>query len=1501
MMSGTPLIREFLASNGSKLADGDGQFSDWIEVYNPTSQTINLAGWRLTDDAQNLDKWTFPALSQSILEPGEFLVVFASGQLTEDYVDPAGFLHTDFSLSADGEFLGLVDPNNAIAHAFSPTFPAQRRDVSYGVLENATTVTLIGDATTAKAIVPTSGAADAPSEDVPPVWTTVAFNDAAWPASSGGPGVGFDAGGQPPANIPNGTLLPEGLIGGDLTDPEEDGTLSGTWTAGGFPGSPQNEEPPKALDNDTNTKWLAFQPSGTYYGFRFANGERHAVNAYTMTSANDAPDRDPYSWTLSGSNDGVNYTVVDTRTVQDFAGRFETRLYEFSNTTAYEYYRFDLQTQFGVTGQNQPVAIQVAEFELFENDIDFSPAIDLDLEASYGATPSSIFQRIEFNVANPAELSTLLLEMQYDDGFVAYLNGKRIASANAPALPTWQSHAAVEREDSDALTWQSFNLTPYLSDLVAGENVLAIHVLNASDASPDMLARPRLTGKVLIDDTLTPVFMAQPTPGAANAEGHVGIVAAPQFSVQRGFYNAPFQLTITAPTAGSQVYYTTNGDEPTPQNGMLYTGPIQVSGTSTVRAQAYLADHLDSTPTTHTYLFINDVVRQNHQATLAKGFPTSWGSITPDYGLDPDVIGNFDADGNWLGGDRYGGAYAATIKNDLLALPTLSIVMDVDDMFGPLGIYTNSTAGGSAWERATSVELINADGTPGFQIDAGIRAQGGAFRSHSLTKKHSLRLLFKGEYQGNTKLEYPWFGTDAATSFDTITLRADANDGYSWSAAGPKAQYARDEFGRRSQAALGQHAAHGTRVHLYINGAYWGIYNPVERPDASFSASYYGGEKDQWDAINSGAATDGDMATWNTLMSLADAVSSASNETARTAAYMRVLGLNPDGTDNSSYETYLDAANYADYLMVNFYGGNVDWPHRNWYASRRRGPESQGFVFHNWDYETSLGLTAGVTENRTGVFDGAAGPYARLRNSREFRVLFGDRVHRAFFNDGPLSTANSIARYQEIVAELPQAIVAESARWGDMHSSAGYVKAHWQAEVNQVVNFLSQRQSIFLNQLRNAGLYSNVVAPSFNQFGGDVAPGFLLTMSAPAGTIWYTLDGSDPRMIGGGVNPNAVQYTGAVTLSSSGQIKARVLNGSEWSAVNDATFSTAFPVRITELHYNPAAHAGVVDRQNLEFVELLNTGTSSVNLDGAQIGGFADEPYTFSGSIVLAPGERIVVARNPAVFQSVYGTGINLAPAGYGDRNFSNGGELVTLTDPVGEVVQSFTYADVAPWPSAPDGNGPSLEIIDPLGDATDPTNWRASFIPGGTPGGDGLPPADFEGDGDVDIADLGQWKLGFGVSTGATHAQGNADADGDVDGADFLAWQRSLGAGGGNQALAAFSLESVSVTVDAWTPEAVAAVAGWRPEFGGAAAAAQLSAQKQSAPEESWTDWNPSRQRGGRAFSAASSHQATDLAPTGSAEQPTANKLEASSLDQALELWGEELVSEVAGENDGD
>jgi hypothetical protein len=126
-LAAQPVISEFMAQNNTVLADEDGAFSDWIEIYNPGPGTTNLNGCYLTDDPDNLTKWRFPAQN---IAAGGYLVVFASGK---DRAVAGTTLHTSFSLDADGEYLALVASNGTtVVSSFGTAFPNQYPDVSYG-------------------------------------------------------------------------------------------------------------------------------------------------------------------------------------------------------------------------------------------------------------------------------------------------------------------------------------------------------------------------------------------------------------------------------------------------------------------------------------------------------------------------------------------------------------------------------------------------------------------------------------------------------------------------------------------------------------------------------------------------------------------------------------------------------------------------------------------------------------------------------------------------------------------------------------------------------------------------------------------------------------------------------------------------------------------------------------------------------------------------------------------------------------------------------------------------------------------------------------------------------------------------------------------------------------------------------------------------------------------------------------------------------------------------
>lgn len=821
------------------------------------------------------------------------------------------------------------------------------------------------------------------------------------------------------------------------------------------------------------------------------------------------------------------------------------------------------------------------------------------------------------------------------------------------------------------------------------------------------------------------VYFSTATPGAANSGGSVAFVKDTKFSQDRGFYDAPFDVSIMTETVGATIRYTTNGTVPTLSNGFTYdpaTG-VRISGTTVLRASAFKTGFQPSPADTQTYLFLNDVIRQAADGRAPSGWPTSWGSNTVDYGMDTNVVND--------------PLYRDTIVNDLKTLPSVSIVMNLNDLFGSTtGIYANPNQDGRDWERPCSVEYLRTDGVEGFNVNAGIRIRGGYSRSTG-NPKHAFRLFFREEY-GNGKLKYPLFGDNGADEFDKIDLRTFQN--YSWSFGGdPAGVFIRDVFSRDTQLAMGHQAERGDYCFLYINGMFWGVYNTCERPEAAYGETYWGGLADNYDTVKVEAgpytinATDGNLNAWQDLYNQA-ALGLGSD-----AAYFRVQGRNADGSRNPAIPNLIDIDNLIDYMLVIFYGGNKDAPisnflgndrPNNWYGLRDR-TGSDGFRFFAHDSEHTL-LPGDIAIDRTGPF--AAGQngfvysnpqyvFQQLTAHPEFQLRIADRIHKYYFNNGLLTPQSATNRFRKRMAELDRAVVGESARWGDSKREPPLKRTDWLSACNNVLNnWFPRRSATNMIQYRNKGWYPSVVAPAFNQHGGNIPQGFNLSMSAPAGTIYYTLDGSDPRLFGGSVSPAAKTYTGAVPISSSLNVKSRVRNSSGvWSALNEADFyvnRNFTNLLITEIMYRPITPQGV-EANELEFIELKNTSNAEMDLSGIRFTNGIS--YAFPLGKKLSPGRFIVLARNPAAFAIRYP---GVAIDGSYTNKLDDGGETISLVHASGAPIFSVGYSDLAPWPISADGAGNSLVPRDANAnpDPNNPANWRASAQFGGSPGANDPP-----------------------------------------------------------------------------------------------------------------------------------------------------------------------------------
>ena len=689
-------------------------------------------------------------------------------------------------------------------------------------------------------------------------------------------------------------------------------------------------------------------------------------------------------------------------------------------------------------------------------------------------------------------------------------------------------------------------------------------------------------------------FLQSATPGAANSSVAASVRNEVTFSQGRGLYDAAFQLELTATVPGSTIRYTTNGQKPTASSGSIYNGPIPVTpetGTSTrgtrrIRAIAVHPAAAISPVATHTYLWVNGVTNEQTDGILGQSVFRAAIKNHVTYGPEMD--------------------------DGLLALPVVSIV---------------KSGGVSSTEQEMSMELISNDGSePGFQIDAGVKIVGGASVGSA---KNNWRCYFRSEY-GASKLRYPVFAKEPYSTrtdneeFDLLQLRGGSHDNFYWMALPTNqsngayrpgdALYVRNRWVSDMEMIMGHTSLHGRYVHCYFNGTYHGLYHLHERPMHHYMDKYFGGDAEDYHYTNSGRTGSdhdgGDVWSnaWNSVKSAASAGGQASKD-------------------------WINWESLADNQLLYFYCGNDwDWTtQHNWMAAGPKNPGEGGWQFYSWDCDVML---YDVIANNLDQ-NAPDGVFRSLMRDDDFQVYFRDRVYKYCFHEGLLTPGGATPSFEYRMNEISSALVPETARWQPSRADSlpWDRDGEWQDEWDYVTDtYFAQRTGILLNQLRNRGWYP-VEAPEFEPHGGEIEAGFSPIITSGPGTVYITTDGSDPRLPGGTINPNAISVNGSevsTTLINKEETWAYLDDGSDqgtaWSApgFDDSTWSTGQ----AELGYGdgPEGAEGTAvgfggNRANKFITTYFRkefTATDVANITGLQLGLRRDD-----GAVVYLNGTEV--------------------------------------------------------------------------------------------------------------------------------------------------------------------------------------------------------------------------------------------------------------------------------------
>ena len=798
-------------------------------------------------------------------------------------------------------------------------------------------------------------------------------------------------------------------------------------------------------------------------------------------------------------------------------------------------------------------------------------------------------------------------------------------------------------------------------------------------------------------------FSDTATPGAANAGNFsADRVKTPDFfaadgitNFPGGFYTGTQTLRMSTTTAGATIRFTTDGSEPTDTNGTVYSGPITLTPpvdhktALLFRARAFLAGRIDSRIKTHTYLL--------DAAAALKTVPALFfsGDAGRSFFLPMGIMA--------IKGGTYPGSWVGNGPNS----------------------YNIPLGRGDSYERPISAEWYYPDGRDGWREDVGVRISSSPYSRPLLqltqtalspwtsdhTQKPSFNLYWRGDYGNSDVKDTNLIPDNEVSNYARLRIRAGKNDILN--------PFIIDEVSRRLYRDMGWVQPTGTINTLYINGSFKGMFNTTERLRNETFQSHYRTNY-EFDVRYIGDQVDGDVTFWNSMQA--------------------ALNLNQTTLANyQALQAYLDVTNVADYFLHNIYVNNNDWPNNNWAAARERVASGR-YRMVEWDLEGAFGRFGQAVQYNT-IDDKLLNSstecgdiFKRLYASPEFKLLCADRINKHFFNKGVLDDRGTTNHFQQ----LKDTFKAQVQPLLTYIASQTIDESWYTAHVNQTTGRRPYLFGSSTGSFSNKGLWPATLPPAFSQFGGNVAAGYqlVITSTAPAGSIiYYTMDGTDPRLPGGAVSPTALIYSGPVTLNTLVTIRSRIKNGNgEWSALTGAFFSpaaaqpTAGKLVISEIMYHPpeptAAEQAATykNADDFEFIRLTNIAATPLDLRNLEF--TTGITFTFATGAVLAinPGASVLVVKNRDAFRARYGGAYDALLAGEYAGGLDNNGEQLALqlTNGVPVNVQSFIYNDSAPWPKTADGYGPSLMLVNPTSapDHNNPANWTTSAQPGGMPGG---------------------------------------------------------------------------------------------------------------------------------------------------------------------------------------
>lgn len=942
-------------------------------------------------------------------------------------------------------------------------------------------------------------------------------------------------------------------------------------------------------------------------------------------------------------------------------------------------------------------------------------------------TSVSLYARKSFTITDKTQIESLKLLMDYDDGFIAYLNGVEIARGNMVAGTPAYNAVNGTGTGREALVYsggarEEFTIPKSAFDayLVNGSNVLAIEVHNETTVSSDMTMRATLLASLTSAGTTYQALPSYFTPPVTtynihtnfklSASGTVVLLYSPTGSLVNG---------VSVPTLRTDDSY---GRFPNGSATLKYLNPVtyNASNASSTSYSGYWTDVVTfSVPSgfyqsgqsiTLTKVSAGSTIRYTTDGSIPTANSTVYTS--PIYVSQNTVVRAACFATGYMAGAVETNTY---FINQSVSLPVISLSTDPAGFFSEqTGIYVDGPASVTSqcpaephscynywqeWERAIHFEYFDINKTQKYEQDAGAKILGGWTRMLPV-KSLQIRAL-------DGKFKYPFFtepNKSHIKEFETFTLRSGGND--------YESTLLRDAVNHR---VLNANTCYEnsidfeayTPVVVFINGAYWGIHTMRERKDKSFFENNFGTDKVDWLEFDGTQPIHIKRGTNSEWINTKDFV------------------LNNDMSIANNYtqaSSMIDMDNYVDYFAAEIYHTNWDWPHNNIMYWKAKTPGSKWrFIYHDTDFAYGLfnfssatidELNRMITDTTTKKNVHTPMLLSFLKNTT-FRTKFLNRF--ADLMNTTYNSTNIKALYDNLATEINPEVDRHLAKWGNASKGAiGGSRYAWESNKNFVKDFMTNRNGSIrsqfvsrygLNGTTTVTLNTNIVGAGKIKFN-TIAP-----CTYPfTGTYFQTL----PINVEVTANPGYV-FTGwtssvsNVNNTTATSFTVTLNSGTATFTANFATTTNIPKLTFSEINYQsdtlPANDAG-------DWIEVHNYGNASIDLSGWKMmdnGVF--KKYVIPQGTVLSAGGYLVLVSDQVKFKTVNPNVSNFK----GDLGFnlSNDGETVRLIDNFNTQRLIVTYNDAIPWPLLANGKGSTLELLSDNADLNLYSSWKDGCLKG--------------------------------------------------------------------------------------------------------------------------------------------------------------------------------------------